>query len=114
MISSWNSYWFVDHAIYDHSRPRILAMLHAAAKKSLIVCRIWAFNDGDYNALQISPGQFDERVFKGNEFKMFLTSNPLGRGGGFRKWIYPSARWSCRCELINLRLRNARNDYQKH
>nr|GMC80824.1 mannan endo-1,4-beta-mannosidase 2-like isoform X2 [Ipomoea batatas] len=23
----------------------------------------WAFNDGAYNALQISPGKFDEKVF---------------------------------------------------
>lgn len=30
----------------------------------LTVCRSWAFNDGAYNALQVSPGHFDERVFK--------------------------------------------------
>ncbi|KAI3803538.1 hypothetical protein L1987_31694 [Smallanthus sonchifolius] len=72
MRSSWNSYWFVDHAIHDHSRPRIRAMLQAAAKKSLIACRIWAFNDGDYNALQISPCQFDERIFKNLNFGMNL------------------------------------------
>ncbi|KAG0455144.1 hypothetical protein HPP92_024436 [Vanilla planifolia] len=30
----------------------------------LRVCRTWAFNDGTYNALQVSPGQFNERVFK--------------------------------------------------
>lgn len=29
------------------------------------VCRTWAFNDGDGpNALQISPGVFNERVFQ--------------------------------------------------
>jgi mannan endo-1,4-beta-mannosidase len=39
-------------------------MLEAGAKMGLTVCRTWAFNDGGYNALQISPGRFDERVFK--------------------------------------------------
>lgn len=63
-INGWNSYWFMDHAVHDHSRARIRTMLQAAAKMGLTVCRTWAFNDGDYNALQISPGQFDERVFQ--------------------------------------------------
>lgn len=63
-INGWNSYWFMDHAVHDYSRPRIREMLQAAAKMGLTVCRTWAFNDGDYNALQIAPGQFDERVFK--------------------------------------------------
>lgn len=63
-VNGWNSYWFMDHAVHDHTRPRIRAMLQAAAKMGLTVCRTWAFNDGDYNALQISPGQFDEKVFK--------------------------------------------------
>ncbi|KAL8228530.1 hypothetical protein R6Q57_016116 [Mikania cordata] len=67
-INGWNSYWFMDHAVHDHSRPRIRAMLQAAAKMGLTVCRTWAFNDGDYNALQVSPGQFDERVFKALDF----------------------------------------------
>ncbi|KAJ0700009.1 putative mannan endo-1,4-beta-mannosidase [Helianthus annuus] len=44
--------------------PRIREMLQAATKMGLTVCRTWAFNDGDYNALQVVPGQFDERVFK--------------------------------------------------
>ena len=39
-------------------------MLETGAKMGLTVCRTWAFNDGGYNALQISPGRFDERVFK--------------------------------------------------
>ncbi|GJW93255.1 mannan endo-1,4-beta-mannosidase 2-like protein [Tanacetum coccineum] len=63
-VNGWNSYWFMDHAVHDHSRPRIRAMLQAAAKMGLTVCRTWAFNDGDYNALQVTPGQFDEKTFK--------------------------------------------------
>ncbi|KAE8075940.1 hypothetical protein FH972_014620 [Carpinus fangiana] len=63
-INGWNSYWLMDHAVDEYSRPRIRAMLKAGANMGLTVCRTWAFNDGAYNSLQISPGQFDERVFQ--------------------------------------------------
>nr|AYP70955.1 beta-mannosidase 2 [Actinidia deliciosa] len=63
-INGWNSYWLMDHAVDEYRRPRIRAMLQAGAKMGLTVCRTWAFNDGAYNALQISPGRYDERVFK--------------------------------------------------
>ncbi|KAL5864875.1 hypothetical protein ACOSQ3_002389 [Xanthoceras sorbifolium] len=67
-VNGWNSYWLMDHAVHDYSRPRVVAMLQAGAKMGLTVCRTWAFNDGGYNALQISPGQFDERVFKALDY----------------------------------------------
>ncbi|XP_047336159.1 mannan endo-1,4-beta-mannosidase 2 [Impatiens glandulifera] len=65
-INGWNSYWLMEHAVEDYSRHRVKEMLQVGAKMGLTVCRTWAFNDGGgYNALQISPGRFDERVFKG-------------------------------------------------
>ena len=63
-INGWNSYWLMDQAVDEYSKPRVRAMLQAGAKMGLTVCRTWAFNDGAYHALQISPGRFDERVFK--------------------------------------------------
>ncbi|XP_023534209.1 mannan endo-1,4-beta-mannosidase 2-like [Cucurbita pepo subsp. pepo] len=63
-INGWNSYWFMDHAVEEYRKPRVRAMLQAARKMGLTVCRTWAFNDGGYNALQVSPGRFNERVFK--------------------------------------------------
>ena len=63
-VNGWNSYWLMAHSVDENSRPRVSAMLQAGAKMGLTVCRTWAFNDGGYDALQISPGQFDERVFK--------------------------------------------------
>nr|GMD38404.1 mannan endo-1,4-beta-mannosidase 2-like [Ipomoea batatas] len=63
-VNGWNSYWFMEHAVDVGRRPRVRTMLQAAAKMGLTVCRTWAFNDGAYNALQISPGKFDERVFR--------------------------------------------------
>lgn len=72
-VNGWNSYWLMDQAVEDFSRPRVRAMLQAGAKMGLTVCRTWAFNDGAYNALQISPGHFDERVFKVLDFGFFLN-----------------------------------------
>ncbi|XP_016469865.1 mannan endo-1,4-beta-mannosidase 2 [Nicotiana tabacum] len=63
-VNGWNSYWLMDHAADYSTRPRIRTMLQASAKMGLTVCRTWAFNDGGYNALQISPGKFDEKVFR--------------------------------------------------
>ncbi|KAL8512056.1 hypothetical protein ACS0TY_018496 [Phlomoides rotata] len=63
-FNGWNSYWMMDHAVDEYRKPKIRAMLQTGAKMGLTVCRTWAFNDGDYNALQISPGRFDERVFR--------------------------------------------------
>lgn len=63
-INGWNSYWLMDHSVDEDRKPRVGAMLEAGAKMGLTVCRTWAFNDGGYNALQVSPGRFDERVLR--------------------------------------------------
>ncbi|KAI4378322.1 hypothetical protein MLD38_015813 [Melastoma candidum] len=63
-VNGWNSYWLMDHAVDDYSRERVREMMLTGARMGLTVCRSWAFNDGAYNALQISPGNFDERVFR--------------------------------------------------
>ncbi|URD91330.1 Cellulase (glycosyl hydrolase family 5) [Musa troglodytarum] len=63
-VNGWNSYWLMDQAVEEISRPRVKAMFQAGAKMGLTVCRTWAFNDGGYNALQPSLGHFDEHVFQ--------------------------------------------------
>ncbi|KAM7275247.1 hypothetical protein ACFE04_017113 [Oxalis oulophora] len=63
-VNGWNSYWLMEYAVDEYTRPKVKAMLKAGAKMGLSVCRTWGFNDGGYNALQVSPGLFDERVFK--------------------------------------------------
>ncbi|EPS70897.1 mannan endo-1,4-beta-mannosidase 2 [Genlisea aurea] len=67
-VNGWNSYWLMDHAVEERNRHRIRAMLQRGSGMGLTVCRTWAFNDGDYNALQISPGRFDERVFRALDY----------------------------------------------
>ncbi|KAJ1285366.1 hypothetical protein BS78_03G274000 [Paspalum vaginatum] len=63
-VNGWNSYWLMDNAVEPSSRDRVSRMFRTGAEMGLTVCRSWAFNDGAYNALQVSPGHFDERVFK--------------------------------------------------
>jgi mannan endo-1,4-beta-mannosidase len=74
-INGWNSYWFMDHAVNEYSKPRIKAMLQAGAKMGLTVCRTWAFNDGAYNALQLSPGRYDEQVFRALDYVIAEAKN---------------------------------------
>ncbi|KAK7342306.1 hypothetical protein VNO80_25253 [Phaseolus coccineus] len=67
-INGWNSYWLMVQSVDEYSRPRVREMLKAGAKMGLTVCRTWAFNDGDYNALQSSPGVFNEQAFKALDY----------------------------------------------
>ncbi|KAH9322279.1 hypothetical protein KI387_016918, partial [Taxus chinensis] len=67
-VNGWNSYWLMTHSVDYSTRPRVKAMLRAGAQMGLSVCRTWAFNDGGYNALQLSPGKFDESVFKALDY----------------------------------------------
>ncbi|GAU27148.1 hypothetical protein TSUD_104570 [Trifolium subterraneum] len=66
-VNGWNSYWLMDHSVDFSSRFKVREMMKIGAKMGLTVCRTWAFNDGHYNALQISPGHFDEQVFQGGK-----------------------------------------------
>jgi len=43
-----------------------------ASQHGLNVARTWAFNDGDYNALQFSPGSYNENVFKVSQLIYYL------------------------------------------
>ncbi|KAJ0986422.1 hypothetical protein J5N97_004778 [Dioscorea zingiberensis] len=103
-VNGWNSYWLMDHAVEDSSRPRVRVMFQVGAKMGLTVCRAWAFNDGTHNALQVSLGRFDERVFKALDYvimeagrhkiRLLLSlSNNLDAYGGkpqYVKWAKES------------------------
>ncbi|KAJ3692082.1 hypothetical protein LUZ60_012432 [Juncus effusus] len=67
-INGWNSYWLMDQAVEKSTRFRVSKIFQIGKKLGLTVCRTWAFNDGDYRALQVSLGTFDERVFKALDF----------------------------------------------
>lgn len=63
-VNGWNSYWLMVQSVDVYSRSKVREMMKTGAKMGLTVCRTWAFNDGDYNALQTSPGHFDEQAFQ--------------------------------------------------
>ncbi|CAN1231167.1 Mannan endo-1,4-beta-mannosidase 2 [Linum perenne] len=63
-VNGWNSYWLMEHSADDQRKHKTSTMLQAGSKMGLTVCRTWAFNDGGRDALQVSPGQFEERVFR--------------------------------------------------
>ncbi|RWR80037.1 mannan endo-1,4-beta-mannosidase 2 isoform X2 [Cinnamomum micranthum f. kanehirae] len=86
-VNGWNSYWLMYRAMEEFSRPRVRTMLQAGAKMGLTVCRTWAFNDGTHHALQISPGRFDNHVFKKDKM-----GAKYGRSVDF---IPPSHQQSC-------------------
>ncbi|KAK6932822.1 Glycoside hydrolase, family 5 [Dillenia turbinata] len=68
-INGWNSYWLMEESVWKSSRSKVSEMLKRGSQMGMSVCRTWAFSDGDGpNALQISPGVFNERVFQGLDY----------------------------------------------
>ncbi|KAK4707550.1 hypothetical protein R3W88_028475 [Solanum pinnatisectum] len=68
-INGWNSYWLMEESVWVSSRFRVSKMMKRGAEMGLSVCRTWAFSDGGGpNDLQLLPGVFNERVFKGLDF----------------------------------------------
>ncbi|CAN4114663.1 unnamed protein product [Withania somnifera] len=68
-INGWNSYWLMEESVWESSRFRVSKMLKRGAEMGLSVCRTWAFSDGGGpNDLQLLPGVFNERVFKGLDY----------------------------------------------
>ncbi|KAK4369713.1 hypothetical protein RND71_009188 [Anisodus tanguticus] len=68
-INGWNSYWLMEESVWETSRFRVAEMLRRGGEMGLSVCRTWAFSDGGGpNDLQLLPGVFNERVFKGLDY----------------------------------------------
>ena len=63
-VCGFNTYWLMVFAVDHETREKVNDVLHQASSVGLNVCRTWAFNDGGYRALQLSPGKYDEEVFK--------------------------------------------------
>ncbi|RVW60062.1 Mannan endo-1,4-beta-mannosidase 5 [Vitis vinifera] len=67
-FNGFNSYWMMNVAADPSQRSKLSDVFSQATAARLSVCRTWAFNDGGTQALQISPGVYDERVFQGLDF----------------------------------------------
>jgi mannan endo-1,4-beta-mannosidase len=68
LFNGFNSYWMMHVAAVPSERYKVSDVLREAAAAGLSVCRTWAFSDGGYQALQISPGVYDDRVFQALDF----------------------------------------------
>lgn len=64
LFNGFNSYWMMSVAADPNQRHKVSQVFRDAATAGLTVCRTWAFNDGGFHALQISPGVYDESVFQ--------------------------------------------------
>ncbi|KAJ8898891.1 hypothetical protein K2173_008200 [Erythroxylum novogranatense] len=67
-VNGFNTYWLMVFAADQSTRGKITDLFQQASSVGLTVCRTWAFNDGQWRALQKSPGIYDEEVFKGLDF----------------------------------------------
>ena len=64
LFNGFNSYWMMQVAVEPSERYKISNVFREASAVGLNVCRTWAFSDGGYQPLQISPGVYDELVFQ--------------------------------------------------
>jgi mannan endo-1,4-beta-mannosidase len=62
--NGFNAYWLMTMAADPAQRGKVTSALTQAAARGLTVARTWAFSDGGSNALQYSPGNYNENTFK--------------------------------------------------
>lgn len=70
-VNGFNSYWLMTVATDLTQRNKVTSVFQQAAAHRLNVARTWAFNDGQYKALQTFPGVYDEQVFQALDFVVF-------------------------------------------
>lgn len=63
-VNGFNTYWLMIFAVDESTRAKVSDVFQEASSVGLSVCRTWAFNDGQWRALQKSPNVYDEQVFK--------------------------------------------------
>ncbi|KAK7269509.1 hypothetical protein RIF29_22240 [Crotalaria pallida] len=67
-VNGFNAYWLMYEASDPSTSDKVTSTFQEASQHGLNVARTWAFSDGGYRALQISPGYYDENVFRGLDF----------------------------------------------
>ncbi len=68
-----NTYYLMVYSVArDNLRPKVDEVLQEVSARGVKVVRTWAFNDGQgWNALQTSPGVYDEAVFQGLDYLLY-------------------------------------------
>lgn len=64
VIHGFNTYWLMVFAVDPETRHKVSDVFSEAKEIGLNTCRTWAFNDGGWRALQVSPFNYDEEVFQ--------------------------------------------------
>lgn len=63
--NGYNAYWLMTMASDPSQRAKVTSGLSDASRHGLTVARTWAFSDGGgSNALQTSPGTYNEKTFQ--------------------------------------------------
>ncbi|CAA0809828.1 Mannan endo-1-4-beta-mannosidase 7 [Striga hermonthica] len=68
IFNGFNAYWMMHVSSQPNQREKVSNVFREAANAGLTVCRTWAFSDGGDQALQISPGVYNEYVFQALDF----------------------------------------------
>lgn len=63
-VNGFNTYWLMVFGADESTRGKVTQVFKHASSVGMTVCRTWAFNDGQWRALQKSPSVYDEDVFK--------------------------------------------------
>ncbi|CAN6274310.1 unnamed protein product [Urochloa humidicola] len=66
--NGFNAYWLMYMASDPADRSKAAAALEEAGRLGATLVRTWAFGDGGYRALQVSPGVYNEEVFMGLDY----------------------------------------------
>jgi mannan endo-1,4-beta-mannosidase len=62
--NGFNAYWLMYMASDPSDRSKVSDTFVEASKLGVNVIRTWAFSDGGYRPLQVSPGSYNEQMFK--------------------------------------------------
>ncbi|KAM1949690.1 hypothetical protein ACFX15_009712 [Malus domestica] len=96
-VNGFNTYWLMVFAADQSTRGKVTDVFKQASSVGLTVCRTWAFNDGQWQALQKSPSVYDEEaldfvISEARKYKirliLSLTNNWDAYGGKaqYVKW----------------------------
>ncbi|KAJ4793770.1 hypothetical protein LUZ62_045016 [Rhynchospora pubera] len=66
--NGFNAYWLMYMASDPSDRSKVSDTFEEASRLGVNVIRTWAFSDGGNRPLQVSPGSYNEQMFKGLDF----------------------------------------------
>lgn len=74
-----NNYYQMVSAVDEGLRPYVEEVQSEAVDLGFTVLSTWAFNDGEraWNAPQTSPGVYQESVFQGLDYTLYLADQNL-------------------------------------